>query len=254
LVQSDLLEVYMSLPPVSPAAAPTRVIVSGGTGALGQSVVAALVAAGARVAVPWREASGFARLAASVGSNAALWGAEADLGDTEAAQRFTAAAVDWLGGLDGLACIAGAYAGAGPLETAPADEWSGMLSANLQSAYSLCRAALPQLLIGGGSIVLVGSRLVRTGGAGAAGYAVSKAAVEALSLALAAENRTRGVRVNCIEPGTIDTAANRAAMPSADRSEWTPPEQIARLVLFLLGPQSAPLTGAVLPIDGRASA
>ena len=81
-----------------------------------------------------------------------------------------------------------------------------------------------------------------------AAYAVSKMGVLALTRALALENRERGVRVNAISPAVIDTAANREAMPRADRSAWTTPERIAVVVGFLLSPGSAPVTGAVLPV------
>jgi NAD(P)-dependent dehydrogenase (short-subunit alcohol dehydrogenase family) len=101
-------------------------------------------------------------------------------------------------------------------------------------------------------MVMVGSKVVDGGGAGAAAYAVSKAGVVALARVLALENRDHGVRVNCVLPGTIDTAANREAMPKADRSRWTPPEAIARVIVFLLSAQSAPVTGAVVPVDARA--
>ena len=126
-----------------------------------------------------------------------------------------------------------------------------MIKTNLGTAAALCRATLPHLLKGGGSVVTVGSRSAEAGGAGAAAYAVAKMGVIALTRALAAENRDRGVRFNCISPGTIDTPANRTAMPKADRSTWTPPASIARLILFLLSPDSAPTTGAVIPADGR---
>ncbi len=224
-------------------------IVSGATGGLGPAVVAGLLQAGWRVAVPYRSADAFRRLSASLGTPPALTGAEADLEDPASVERFVAAAVGLLGRLDGVAALAGGYAGSGPLELAPVDEWRRMLAVNLDTAWALCRAAVPRL-VRGGSVVLVSSRLVQAGGAGAAAYAVSKAGVEALMRALAAENAARGLRFNCIQPGTIDTTANRAAMPDADRSGWTPPERLAAVIAFLLSPESAPLTGAVLPVAG----
>jgi NAD(P)-dependent dehydrogenase (short-subunit alcohol dehydrogenase family) len=98
--------------------------------------------------------------------------------------------------------------------------------------------------------VTVASKVAESGGAGAAAYAVSKAAVIALTRVLARENQPRGVRFNCVMPGIIDTPANRRAMGTADTSHWVPPEAIARVVLFLLSPDSAPVTGAIVPTDG----
>lgn len=221
-------------------------VVSGATGGLGPAVVASLLRAGWRVAAPYRSAEAFARLCTSLGTPASLIGVAADLEDPASVERCVADVTARLGRLDGVAALAGGYAGSGPLERAPVDEWRRMQAVNLDTAWALCRATLPHLQRGG-SIVLVSSRLVQAGGAGAAAYAVSKAGVEALARALAAENKARGVRVNCIQPGTIDTPANRAAMPGADRSGWTPPEQLADLIAFLLSPESAPLNGAVLP-------
>jgi NAD(P)-dependent dehydrogenase (short-subunit alcohol dehydrogenase family) len=226
------------------------IVVGGATGDLGRIVVPALLAAGARVAVPYRSPESWEALRASVPSGSALWGAPADVTDVAAAGRFVDESAGWLGRLDGVAALAGAYAGSGPLHEAAEDEWKAMLSANLQTAYALCRAAVPHLRRQGGSIVTIGARVVETGGAGASGYAVSKAGVIALTRALAAENRGHGVRANCLMPGTIDTPGNRAAMPKADRSSWTPPEALARIIVFLLSPASAPMTGAVLPADG----
>jgi NAD(P)-dependent dehydrogenase (short-subunit alcohol dehydrogenase family) len=227
------------------------ILVGGGTGALGRAVVNAALEAGSRVAVPYREPAEWDALKAQASDPSRLFGAAANLADPREAEAFVARAAEAMGGLDAVAALAGAYAGSGTFEKSPPDEWDRMIATNLGTAAALCRAALPHLLKGGGAVVMVGSRSAEAGGAGAAAYAVSKMAVIALTRALAAENRDRGVRFNCISPGTIDTPANRAAMPNADRSAWTPPAALARLILFLLSPDSAPTTGAVLPADGR---
>lgn len=227
---------------------PQGLVVTGGTGALGRAVVHHLLARGDRVAVPYRGPAGFEALRAGVGGSAALWGAEADIADVESARRFVDAAAGWLGRLDGVACLAGGWQGSGPLETTPAAEWDAMLRINLASVHASCRAALPHLLKEGGSVVTVSSRSAETGGAGAAAYAAAKAAVVALTRALALENADRGVRFNAISPTIIDTDANRHAMPKADRSQWTAPEDIAKVIGFLLSPASATITGALIPV------
>jgi NAD(P)-dependent dehydrogenase (short-subunit alcohol dehydrogenase family) len=226
-------------------------VVTGGTGALGRTVVACLLDRGDRVAVPYRDVSGFAPLKASPSAKDLLWGAQADVSDSAAARAFFDAAAERFDGLDGAALVAGAYAGGASFEMSPEQDWTRMMRANLESVQASCRALLPHLVARGGSVVSVGARLVALGGAGSAAYVASKAAVIALTRALAAENRARGVRFNVVSPGIIATAANRRAMPDADHSAWTPPEQIAAVIAFLLSPGSAPITGAEIPVDFR---
>ena len=225
-----------------------RIVVAGGTGALGGALVELLLSQGARVAVPYRSAGGFDRLRARVAAAEALWGAEADIATVPGARSFVDAAASALGGLDGVAIVAGGYAGSASLAETPEDEWPAMMQANLETAHAVCRGAIPHLG-DGGSVVMVASRLIESGGAGAAAYTVSKAAVAALSRVLALEYRARGIRFNCVAPGTIDTPDNRKGMPRADRSKWTSPDSIARVIAFLLSPASAPMTGAYLPVD-----
>jgi NAD(P)-dependent dehydrogenase (short-subunit alcohol dehydrogenase family) len=226
------------------------IVVTGGTGGLGRSLVLRLLGGGTRVAVPYRNAQAFEGLRSSAAAGGALWGAPADLAQPESAQRFFGAARREVGRLSGLAALAGAWAGSGTFEKAADDEWSRMLAANLETTRIACRAALPHLLEGGGSAVLVSALAATRGGTGAAAYAVAKAGVATLGRVLAEENRRRGVRFNVVAPGTLDTAANRKAMPDADRSTWVSPESLAELIAFLLDPASAPLTGAVLPVEG----
>ena len=87
---------------------------------------------------------------------------------------------------------------------------------------------------------------------GASGYVTAKAAVRAFAEAVAVEYRQRGVRCNTVLPSVIDTPANRAAQPDADHGRWVPPAEIAEMIRFLASPESAPTSGASIPVYGRA--
>jgi NAD(P)-dependent dehydrogenase (short-subunit alcohol dehydrogenase family) len=227
-------------------------VVTGATGTLGGAVARTLLLRGHHVAVPFRHRDRFLSFAASVDAPDRLLGESAEIDRMDDAERLMRAVVAWAGRLDGVAAIAGGYASSGKLEAAPASEWEEMLRVNLQTAYATCRAAVPHLVATCGSLVTCSSRAVVGGGAGTA-YVTSKAAVEALTREIAHENRTRGVRANAIAPGTIDTPANRRDMPEADPASWTPAEEIAEVVAFLLSPESAPITGAIVPVHSRRS-
>jgi NAD(P)-dependent dehydrogenase (short-subunit alcohol dehydrogenase family) len=132
---------------------------------------------------------------------------------------------------------------------------ASMLDENLESAQRALRALLPRLIAQrSGSVVVVGSRNVERpwSGAGAAAYTVAKSAVVALARAIAVEVLEAGVRVNAVLPSTIDTATNRGAMPGADASRWVKPESIAAVIEFLLSDAARDVSGAVLPVYGRA--
>ena len=85
---------------------------------------------------------------------------------------------------------------------------------------------------------------------GAAGYITAKAGLLAFIAALDAEYRDAGIRANAVLPSIIDTPANRAAQPDTDPSGWVPPEQIAEVVRFLICEDSAPISGASIPVYG----
>jgi NAD(P)-dependent dehydrogenase (short-subunit alcohol dehydrogenase family) len=105
---------------------------------------------------------------------------------------------------------------------------------------------------GVGAIVCVGSRAAVQPFSGAAGYSSSKAAVIAFAQAVATEYRQDGIRCNAILPSVIDTPANRAAMPNAQYDRWVKPAEIAGVISHLLSDDSAPISGATIPVYGRA--
>jgi NAD(P)-dependent dehydrogenase (short-subunit alcohol dehydrogenase family) len=222
------------------------VLVTGGTGALGSAVTSAFLSDGWRVVVPVRPA-GVRSLAAEVIT------VVADLTDPEAAADAAAtAAADPAAPVRAVVNLVGGYAGGALVHETPVADFDRMLSINFRPTYLVTRAALPHLVAaGGGTIVCVSSRAALSPFAGAAGYATAKAAVLAFANAVAVDYRSAGVRCNTVVPSVIDTPANRAARPGADPSAWVPPEQIARVIRFLADDDSAPISGATVPVYGR---
>jgi NAD(P)-dependent dehydrogenase (short-subunit alcohol dehydrogenase family) len=136
---------------------------------------------------------------------------------------------------------------------APVESFEQQLELNLRPTYLSTQAALREMVpAGGGAIVCVSARAALQPFSGAAGYIAAKAAVLAFSQAVAVEYRNAGVRCNAILPSVIDTPANRAAQPDADHSRWVPPAQIAAVIRFLCSEDSAPTSGAAVPVYGRA--
>jgi NAD(P)-dependent dehydrogenase (short-subunit alcohol dehydrogenase family) len=224
------------------------VLVTGGTGGLGGAVTSAFVAEGWRVVVPVRPLPG---------ASTAIDGAvvvPADLTDPAS----VAAAVGEAAGhaaapLRAVVNLVGGYASGGLVHETPVADFERMLSLNLRPTYLVTSAALPHLTAaGGGSIVCVSSRAAVAPFAGAAGYVTAKAAVLAFAGAVAVEYRAAGVRCNTVLPSVIDTPANRAAQPDADHSRWVTPAEIATVIRFLAGDGSAPVSGATIPVYGRA--
>jgi NAD(P)-dependent dehydrogenase (short-subunit alcohol dehydrogenase family) len=225
------------------------VLVSGGGGALGRSVLRELLNAGAAVVATWSSDRSRETLLDEFGEDSDLELVHADLRSDVGAAAAIDAAPD--GALGGLVNLAGGFASGGRLHEAPQEEFERQLELNLMTAMRLTRAALPKLVQGGGSVVCVGTKAALEPFSGASGYVVSKAALLALVRTLAIEYRDDGVRVNAIVPSVIDTPANRAAMPDGDQAAWVPPAQIARVIRFLLSDDSAPVSGALLPVYGR---
>jgi NAD(P)-dependent dehydrogenase (short-subunit alcohol dehydrogenase family) len=223
------------------------VLVAGGTGALGTAVVHELIDAGHVCTLTWIVERERERIESEVGERVTL--VRADLTDPAGAEAAVAAVED----LEDVVNLVGGYS-QGPLvhETEP-DEFHRMIELNLTPAFLLARAAIPRLLErGGGAYVGVSARAALRPFAGAAGYVAGKAALLAFVQALDAEYKHHGVRANAILPSVIDTPANRSSQPDADHSKWVDARDIAKVVRFLLSEDSRTLTGAAVPVYGRA--
>jgi NAD(P)-dependent dehydrogenase (short-subunit alcohol dehydrogenase family) len=226
------------------------VLVTGSTGALGAAVTLAALAAGATAVATYRDARDRDTLGARVpiADRGRLHAVQADVTDAESVRRLVDEVMARHRRLDALVNTVGGFAGGALLDTEER-AWDGMLTLNLRSAYLCCRAALPAMLAAGrGRIVNVASRSVVPPTGGFVAYTVSKAGVIALTQALAHEVRARGVTVNAVLPSTMDTEANRRAMPDADRSGWVTPDSVARAILFLMSDAAADVSGTLLAV------
>jgi len=175
-----------------------------------------------------------------------------DLSDVESTRRVMAATAMRFGGIDVLVNIAGGFRWE-RLEDGDPETWDQLYTMNLRTAVVCCKAALPAMLErGAGRIINIGAGAAAArAGAGMGAYTASKAGVQRLTESLSEEVKDRGITVNAILPGTIDTPRNRADMPDADVSRWVAPEAIADVIVFLASEGARAVTGAAIPVLGR---
>jgi NAD(P)-dependent dehydrogenase (short-subunit alcohol dehydrogenase family) len=226
-----------------------HVVVTGGTGALGTAMVDVLIKAGAVCHVPYIDRNEAERFAFRDHPQVKL---VADIELTE-----EAAVAKLYGGVPMLWAsihIAGGFAMSPVADTSKSDLMK-QVEMNFVTAFLCCRAAVRAMTAAGegGRIVNVATRpaLEWRAGAGMVAYTASKAAVAALTIALAEEVVKAGILVNAIAPSTMDTPANRRAMPKADYAAWAKVEEVAATLLFLASPENRVTRGAVVPVYGK---
>jgi NAD(P)-dependent dehydrogenase (short-subunit alcohol dehydrogenase family) len=219
------------------------VIVTGATGNLGQAVVALLECQGKRVI--------------SVSRTQVLAAgdvlAEVDLGRYDTVQSAFARIAERFGSIDAVVHTVGIYRGGSTLLDTSTEDFTALFDTNVISTANVLRAALSVMLParrGRAAVVASGDALA--GAAGRSAYAASKGAQLRLVESAAEEVRGRGIGINAVLPGTMDTPQNRASMPNADRSGWVSLESVAEVLSYLVSPAASAIHGEAIRL-GRAN-
>ncbi|MDH5759287.1 MAG: SDR family oxidoreductase [Gemmatimonadota bacterium] len=225
-------------------------VVTGGTGALGEAVVERFLQDGWRVYATWQSAASAERVRSRSRDAGDLRLHQVDLTDSISVDGFFQEVARSEPALDVLCNLAGGFETA-PVEETDPEVWDQMLALNATSAFLSIRSAIPLLrLSDGGAIVNVASASALDGTVpGMGAYLASKSAVISLTRSLAKELAPDGITVNAVAPTTIDTLANRKAMPDAGTHTWLTPEEIAGVIAFLTGPEARIMTGNVVALS-----
>lgn len=235
-----------------------RVLITGAASGIGRATALLFAREGAQVIIGDINEAGLAETAALIGdaATAVTYNAE----DHASCRALVAKAAE--GGLDVLCNIAGLLKW-GPTETYAVEDFERILRINTTSVFVLCQAALPHLVESKGNVVNIGSTSGLRGMIYTAAYCASKHAVVGMTTALAAEYAPKGVRINAVAPGHVNTPMTKQAPPEGDL-DWAmvmrgmpklvdgscDPEDIAEAVAFLASDKARKATGTVLVVDG----
>lgn len=240
-----------------------RAIVTGGTRGLGHGMAEGLMEAGASVVI-FGTSGKVERVAADFRARGLdCRGLQVDLADAGQREEGFSRAVELLGGLDVLVNAAGIQRRY-PCEEFPKEEWDAVIEVNLTAPYALCQMAAREFLKKEqpyGKIINVASMLSFFGGFTVSAYAASKGGVAQFSKGMCNELAGRGICVNCVAPGYMDTDLNTALTdPDNPRyreiteripaHRWGTPEDMKGVTVFLASHASDYINGAVIPVDG----
>jgi len=220
------------------------VLVTGASGGLGTYVTQAFLETGATVIGTSR------KIQQSDFTSAGFTAMPGEISSRAGAQTIVDGLVARFGRLDVLAHTVGGFAGGQSVTDTDDATFQRMLDLNLNSVFHILRATIPVLRKSSGRIIAIGSRAAVEPGPGVGAYSASKAAMLSLVKTVAAENRDAGVTANVVLPGTMDTPANRMAMPDADFARWVQPANVASLIVWLASDAGKEITGAAIPVYG----
>ncbi len=230
------------------------VLVTGATGRLGRVVAATFAADGARLGLVGTDQERLQVMATELGLAPDRWTpAVADLTDPVAARAAVDSVVERFGRVDVVLHLVGGWAAGVPVVELAVDDLRGMLDQHLWTTLHIVQAAVPGMVERGwGRIVAVTTPFAANPAAKGAAYAISKGAEETLLRALAREVAADGVTANLVVVKKIDVEHQRETEPLPKNAAWTTPEEIASVMRFLCSDDAAAITGARIPLDGRA--
>lgn len=221
------------------------VLVTGANGGLGAYVTRAFLDAGAMVVGSSRN------IRQNDFEHPSFTAQAAELATGKGARDLVDQVVGRFGRLDVLVHTVGGFAGGQSIVDTDDATYQRMLDLNLNSVFHILRAAInPLRQNGDGRLVAIGSRAAVEPGARVGAYSASKAAMVSLIRTVALENKDAGLKANVVLPGTMDTPANRKAMPNADFSKWVQPASVASLITWLASDAGKDMNGAVIPVYG----
>jgi NAD(P)-dependent dehydrogenase (short-subunit alcohol dehydrogenase family) len=241
-------------------------LITGGASGIGLATAERFARDGVRLVLADIDAAGLDRAVGGLGGPDRVLGAVTDVSSFADCERAVAAAVAQFGRLDVLVNSAGVWV-EGPTETMTEAEWDRVIDVNLKGTFAMCRHAIPALEASGGCVVNVSSDAGLWGNKGAAIYCASKGGVTVLTKALAVELAARGIRVNAVCPGDVDSPMIRyqaetfgggnpdgylrdllTAYPQT-QPRFIRPDEVAELIAFLCSERATPITGAAISID-----
>jgi NAD(P)-dependent dehydrogenase (short-subunit alcohol dehydrogenase family) len=231
-------------------------LVPGGFGGAGRAATLAFLSSGAQVVVVEHQSQSaendsFREQLGDLAARLRVY--RADVTDESEVESLVQAVVAEHQKIDVLINLVGGWRAGEPVTNLDLRTWEHMLDLNLKAAFLLSKhVARTMVQAGWGRIIHVSSRGAVSGRRNAAAYAVAKNAVLTLVEIQAEELRDTHITVNAILPSVIDTPANRAGMPSSDFSRWAKPEEVARVLLFLASDDAGLISGAAIPVYGRA--
>jgi NAD(P)-dependent dehydrogenase (short-subunit alcohol dehydrogenase family) len=227
------------------------VLITGGTGALGRAVAQAFGTSNATTVVTYIIDEEREDVKAKIKTIAEL--VKADITKEDEAKKLVSHVIKRYDRIDVLVNVVGGYLGGKSVAELDETEWDKMMNMNLKSAFLISKHVIPLMLSAKhGKIVHISSRTGLKSDGYDSAYSASKSGLIRLVESISEEVKEDGINVNCILPSTIDTEANRKAMPDSDFSKWVKTEDLANLILFLCSDEAKVISGAAIPAYGLA--